>query len=208
MALTQQIGAGIDLTAAMLNTQSIPVVSSTADIVAPFTGQIVFNTTDTALYRYTGSAWVLFSGGPTWSLSRGTAQSIPNSAWTTLNFTEEDVDTGNMHAANADTIVITQPGLYGVTAKGSSTGSATGLRGCRLTLNGSADINTIKGSSVIVNNVGATFTTAIPLPTIYIQLLVNDVLRAQQWQNSGAALNTSVASLGDQTLFTGTWIRN
>lgn len=210
MALTQVFAANERPSATKLNEKSIPVVSAVGDVTAPYVGQIVFSTSDVRLWRCTATTptWVVFTGGPVWSLSRTLAQSIGNSAWTTNNFTEDDTDSDNMHAANADTVVITKAGLYAVTAKGSFVGNVTGQRGCRLTKNGTADANTIKGSSVIVNNVGATFTTAIPLPTVYPQLGVGDILRVQQWQNSGAALNTSVASLGDQTLFTGTWLRD
>jgi hypothetical protein len=210
MALTQIFAANERPSATKLNEKSIPVVSAVGDVSAPYVGQIVFSTSDSRLWRCTATTptWVVFTGGPVWALSRTTAQSIPNSAWTTLNFTEDDVDSDNMHAANADTVVITKAGLYALAAKGSNVGNATGQRGCRLTLNGSADGNTIKGTSVIVNNVGASFTAAIPLPSVYKQLAVNDTLRVQQWQNSGGALNTSVASLGDQTLFTGTWLRD
>jgi hypothetical protein len=208
MALTQQFTAGTRPTATKLNESSVPVVSSTADISAPFTGQLVFSTTDTRLWRYTGSAWAVFSGGPTWALSRGTVQSIPNITWTTLNWTEEDADTGNMHASNADTVVINQPGLYAVTAKSSFAANATGIRACRLTLNGTADANTVKGSSIILAPLTTGNVSAVATPTIYVQCALNDVLRAQTFQSSGAALNTSVASLGDQTLFTGTWLRD
>jgi hypothetical protein len=208
MALTQVFAAGTKPTATKLNESSIPVVSSTVDISAPYTGQIVFSTTDTRLYRYTGSAWRVFSGGPVWALSRGTVQSIPNIAWTTLNWTQDDVDTADMHPVNGDTVVINQAGLYAVTAKASFALNATGIRACRITLNGTADANTVKGSAFIMTVVSAGGIAAVSTPTLYIQCAVNDVLRAQAFQSSGAALNTSVASLGDQTLFTGTWLRD
>jgi hypothetical protein len=208
MALTQVFAAGTKPTATKLNESSIPVVSSTVDISAPYTGQVVFSTTDTRLYRYTGSAWRVFSGGPVWALSRGTVQSIGNIAWTTMNWTQDDVDTADMHPPNGDTVVINQAGLYAVTAKASFALNATGIRACRLTLNGTADANTVKGSSFIQTEISADGIAAVSTPTLYIQCAVNDVLRAQCFQSSGAALNTSVASLGDQTIFTGTWLRD
>jgi len=208
MAVTQQFTAGTRLTASALNTSSIPVVSAVADIVTPFTGQIIFNTTDTRLWRYTGSAWAIFTGGPAWALSRGTVQSIPNIAWTTLNWTEEDVDTGGMHPPNGDTVVINQAGLYAVTGKASFALNATGIRACRLTKNGTADANTVKGSSFIMTEISADGIAAVATPLLFIQCAVNDVLRVQCFQQSGAALNTSVSSLGDQTLFAGVWLRD
>lgn len=62
MALTQRWAAGEALSAEKLNTSSIPVVASTSDITTPYAGQIIFNTTDSMLYRYTGSAWVTYDG--------------------------------------------------------------------------------------------------------------------------------------------------
>lgn len=62
MALTQRWAAGEALSAEKLNTSSIPVVASTADITTPYAGQIIFSTTDSMLYRYTGSAWVTYDG--------------------------------------------------------------------------------------------------------------------------------------------------
>lgn len=78
MALTSQFASGVDLTAAMLNASSIPVVSSTADITTPFTGQVIFSTTGNVLYRYTGSAWTVFDPNTTW-ISKGANESITSS---------------------------------------------------------------------------------------------------------------------------------
>src|SRR4051794_29114146 len=121
MALTQVFTAGSRPSATKLNESSIPVVSSTSDISAPYTGQLVFSTTDTRLWRYTGSTWVVFTGGPTWALTHTTGQSIPNSAWTTMLWPDERVDTGGVHStsSNTDRVTITQAGLYSVSAKGS-----------------------------------------------------------------------------------------
>jgi hypothetical protein len=38
--------------------QSIPAVSTTSAIVAPYTNQLIYNTTDNIIYKYTGSAWI------------------------------------------------------------------------------------------------------------------------------------------------------
>lgn len=62
MSVTAQFTSGIDLRAATLNQSSIAVVTATTDITLPFTGMLIFNTTDNTMYRYTGSVWVPFSG--------------------------------------------------------------------------------------------------------------------------------------------------
>lgn len=62
MSVTAQFTSGVDLRAASLNQSSIAVVTATSDITLPFTGMLIFNTTDNTMYRYTGSVWVPFSG--------------------------------------------------------------------------------------------------------------------------------------------------
>lgn len=43
---------------------SLPVVSSTANIVAPYTDQVVVQSSDHLLYRYTGSTWSAVASSP------------------------------------------------------------------------------------------------------------------------------------------------
>ncbi len=204
MALTQQFQAGTRPTATQLNESSIPVVTSTANISAPFAGQIIFNSSDTRLYRYTGSAWRIFTGGPSWNLTRNTAFNLGTSAYTTVAWNNELNDSGNMHAANATTVVITQAGLYAVAAKGGFAPSATGLRGCKIQLNGSD----VEGSAVIINNAGGTFATAVVVPTLYIQCTVGDAVSMQQWHNVGSTITTATGSAADYPCFTGSWLHD
>lgn len=211
MALFQRWAGGEQPTATKMNETGLPVVATTADISSPYTGQLVFATSDTRLWRYTGSAWVVFSSGPTWAIYRGPTQSIPNNTWTNMSYTSEDTDTDNMHdnATNPDRVTISKAGLYALATKGSFVPNATGQRAARMTRNGTV----INGSSVIVNNSGAANDTSIVVPTLYLQCAVGDILRAQVWQQSGAALNTSDGTLGGDTngnvpLFTGTWLRD
>lgn len=209
MALTQVFTAGSRPSATKLNESSIPVVSSTSDISAPYTGQIVFSTTDTRLWRFTGSVWITFSGGPVWAFARTTAQSIANGTWTTVTWPTENIDTGNMHStvSNTDAVTINQAGVYSVSVKGGFAANSTGVRGARLLLNGTLDANAVQGATVLSlpNNIGP---AATPLPTVYLQLAVNDVLRVQVYQNSGGALNTAAIDPGDYPLFNGTWLRD
>lgn len=211
MALFQRWAGGEVPTATKLNETSLPVVSSTSDISAPYTGQLVFSTTDLRLWRYTGTAWAVFTGGPTWAIYRATAQSIPNNAWTVVNFDSEDTDTGNMHSTsvNSFAVIINQPGLYAISGKGGFVANNTGVRAVRLTRNG----NVINGSSVIVNATQGQV-TSMTTPSCYVQCALSDVLAVQVWQQSGGgALNTSSGtvgtdSAGDFPLFTGTWLRD
>lgn len=61
MALTSWLGAGGILTAAVYNSSSIPIVSADADIVTPVTNQVIYNSTEDTLKKYSGSAWVMFT---------------------------------------------------------------------------------------------------------------------------------------------------
>jgi hypothetical protein len=215
MALFQRWAGGERPTATKWNETSIPVVSTVADVSASYVGQIVFATSDTRLWRCTvaGSpgTWAVFSGGPTWSIYRAGTQSIPNNTWTNLLFTNEDVDTDNMHdlVTNTDRVTISKAGLYSIAMKGSFVPNATGQRAARMTRNGTV----INGGTVIVNNAGAANDTAIVVPTLFLQCAAGDILRAAVWQQAGVALNTSDGTLGGDTngnvpLFTGTWLRD
>lgn len=216
MALFQRWAGGEQPSATKWNETSIPVVATTADISAPYTGQLVFATSDGRVWRYTGSAWAVFTNGPTWAIYRAAAQTISNNTWTFVNFDSEDTDTGNMHSTSVNTFAVTinQPGLYAISGKGGFVANATGQRAVRLSRTpsgGSATV--INGSSVIFNNVGASNVASAPTPTCYVQCALNDVLGVQVWQQSGGNLNTSSGtvgtdSAGDFPLFTGTWLRD
>lgn len=207
MALTQVFAAGSRPSATKLNESSIPVVSATSDIISPYVGQIIFNTTDLRLYRYNGS-WITFTAGPTWALSRQTAQSIPNTTWTLINWDSEQTDTANMHSlvTNPFAVTISTPGLYAVAAKSAfaPVGAGTAIRGVRIYLNAANPI----GSSILTPTGSSTFTTCAVTPTLYIQCALNDVLGVECFHNNGSALNTSTASSADYPLFTGTWLRD
>lgn len=50
-------------TDAAINNHSVRVVVSTSDIASPYTGMIVFSTSDNLLYRYNGTTWKPYVGG-------------------------------------------------------------------------------------------------------------------------------------------------
>ena len=205
MALTGQFSSGVDLTAANLNASSIPVVSSTADIVTPFVGQIIFSTTDNRLYRYNGSAWIIFINGPTWQIRRNASMNLTSTTFTAITFDTDDNDTGNLHdpVTNSDRVTIAQAGLFALSAKGSWSTHATGTRYIDITLNGTI----IPGSSNRVSALATPDVTACATPTLYQQCLVGDILRVREWHNAGTTLTTATSS-ADQPLFTGAWLHD
>lgn len=215
MALLQRYAGGEQPSATKMNETSIPVVTTVADITAPYTGQIVFATADTRLYRCTnafGPTWVKFSGGPVWNIFRSTAQTIGNTAWTFVNWDDEadGVDTDNMHSTSVNpfAVTISTPGLYAITAKNGmapvGAPAANAIRGVRVNKNGGV----VKGSSVLTPVGGSTFTTVAVTPTLFVQCALNDVIGVEVFHNHGANLATSTASAADYPLFTGTWLRD
>lgn len=207
MALTQVFTAGAFPSATKLNESSIPVVSATSDISAPYTGQVVFNTTDSRLYRYTGSAWTSFTSGPICSVTNVAGQSIANNPnpYVSQLFDTELIDTDNMHSTstNTDRLTVVKAGVYMIVPKAHFIGNATGQRAVRLTLNGTTNAEVVAGSTTVANNAGSQG-TSIVAPTQFLQLAVGDVIRMQVWQNSGGALNTESGS----PLLSMVWLRD
>lgn len=201
MTLTQRWAGGEQPTATKWNETSLPVVSTTADISSPYAGQLVFATSDTRLWRYTGSTWAVFSSGPICSVTHSVVQAINNNVYTAQLFDTDLTDTDLMHStsSNTDRITVVKAGLYMVIPKAHYIANATNQRACKLTLNG-VDV---AGSVTVANNCG-TQGTSILGPTQLLQLAVNDILRMLVWQNSGGALNTEAGS----PLFTAMWLRD
>lgn len=72
--------------------------------------------------------------------TQGSTQTLTSGAWTSINFTAEQLDNYNGHStgSNPSRYVVQRPGLYyvyGLAAVGEASG-ATGYRACRLAVNG------------------------------------------------------------------------
>jgi hypothetical protein len=131
------------------------------------------------------AAWTLIGGRrPHAMLLRSAAQSINNSAWTTIAWDSEETDADGMHAASATTVSIPFDGFYLIEGAGNFVANATGARGARLRRNAAV----IPGgaastlASVAIN-------TSVVTPTRRIYCTQGDTIDLQVWQSSGAALN-------------------
>lgn len=119
--------------------QTIPIVSATGDITAPYTGQLIYNTTDAFIYRYTGSAWVAFaSGGDTSKLHEAryyndAAQSLADATVVTLQFPDIQYSSADVTASGTGNSVFTlnRAGVWRISANVRIV-SATGTNGERL----------------------------------------------------------------------------
>lgn len=129
-------------------------------------------------------------GPPVFSGVQGTAQSIPNGAWTSFTIDTEllDADGGHSTVTNTSRYTATVPGTYLVIGTSGWAGNVTGKRWLRLALNGSAINGTACGSDAHTSlNVGGHATSTI------INLNGStDYVEVQGQQASGGALNTNV----------------
>ena len=124
MTLTQQFVNG-PIDADDLNTSSIPVVTTLADIIAPFPGQMVFNLTDYLVYRYDGgtSSWIgiIPTGGANSTQmhearyeQKGSAQAVSTGTDTKMKFETAWTVSDDIVASgtNNTDFLLTRAGLY------------------------------------------------------------------------------------------------
>lgn len=119
--------------------------------------------------------------------SQGTSQTIPSGAWTSINFTAEQLDNYNGHSTstNPSRYVCQRPGVYfvhGLAALNDPSG-ATGYRTSRLLVNGTtayAGTSTVAASGTTAGSGTAA--------TAHIRLAVGDYVELQSFQSQGSAL--------------------
>jgi hypothetical protein len=218
VALTQQWQAPVKPTAAKLNTASIPVVSSTADItggIGPFVDQVIFNTTDNMLYRYDGSAWVAFmaTGGGTAATQhearyqQTVAQSCATGADTKLNFNSATYTSSDVTASgvsNTD-FLLNRGGVWLITVS---------MRW--VTNAGGGERHLFLSTGTVLGTLANRFagSTSGNVAATPVSQSVASILRvgagtsvfAGCFQNCGAALNTDIA-FGGSNHISLTWLR-
>lgn len=120
-------------------------------------------------------------------LRRTTTQSIPNNTWTAINFDAEDFDNygGHDNSTNPDRYTVQKTGVYVLTGSGDLVQNATGTRGVRFTVNGTA----VPGSAV-GPNAGASDLWSASISTV-LSLTAGDIVRLEVLQVSTAALNAN-----------------
>lgn len=218
MALTQQWQAPFRANIGRLNTSSIPVVSSTADIsggIGPFAGQLCFNTTDNMIYRYDGAAWIaiIATGGSTAATmhearyEQKAAQSIPNVTDTKLTFPTAVTVSNDITASgvgNTD-FAINRAGVWLITASIRFVAGTTGER------------HQFLSTGTVVGTLANRFVgdSSGNVATAPASLSVASVLRISTpgasvfsggYQSNGGALNTDVA-FGSSNHISFTWLR-
>lgn len=173
------------------------------------TGDIYYRDSDGKVSRLAigtdGQVLSVVSSLPAWInstpigciLHRSTVQSIPNSAWTEIQWNVEDYDSHGFHSTslNTDQIVIPagQAGFYAMGWGVQFTTNTTGYRSVKTTVNGSdGPYPANRGHDNITGD-----QSALPGSTPLIHFNEGDVIRVPVFQTSGGALNVNT----DNTFF-------
>lgn len=194
-------------------TDGVQVVASTSEIVLPFSGQLVFNTTDGLLYRYYNAAWgKLQSDIPACTLYMNTTKTHANSTDTDViwdgqleNWTSPAGTKMWDDGAQPARIYIRKDGyyLYGVALQYAA--NATGKRTCTITLNGigtptaltAIGYDTMQGTTAVSPNVLQV--------TRGRRFVAGDILRCNTWQNSGGNLQIIGNTIEGAMYFWAAW---
>jgi hypothetical protein len=131
-----------------------------------------------------------FAAPPSFRAHSEVAQTITNNAWISYNLEVEEFDAYGGHSTTTNTSRYTcqVAGLYLCTGIATFAANATGLRGGRLAVNGSAYHGTFVKETAFASGSNAIGTTAI------IPLAVGDYVEVQGNQNSGVDLAASSTS--------------
>lgn len=112
-------------------------------------------------------------------------QSIPNAAWTEIDWNLDLIDPCGLHSttSNNSTIFIKTAGWYRLTGLGNFASNGTGNRQLRFLLNG----NVIDRSTA--SSAGSSATNSVLFSSVMLYVANGDNLRTEVYQSSGGALN-------------------
>lgn len=130
------------------------------------------------------------NGVPRFRGYQGTAQSVANNTWVSVTLDSEEYDSDNGHSTttNSSRYVVQVPGTYLIIGSIGLVSNATGNRGCRITVSGTA----VYGSFVKTATPDSTGSAGLITAASHV-CGVGDYIEIQVHQNSGAALNTNAA---------------
>lgn len=132
---------------------------------------------------------------PVGQFYQSAVQSVPNGAWTSLNFDLTDRDTygGHSNVTNNSRYTAVVAGVYELTGGGGFATNATGTRDVAWAKNGT--LLTAPGGTCTANAVSG-LQTAVDAPTLQVFLNVGDYVELQAFQSSGGALNVATGQYG------------
>lgn len=183
--------AGDVLTASDVNTylgqQSVIVCTSGTRPSSPVEGMTVYETDTDMLRSYTGSAWQWTPGLKPHVLLAKTTASVANNTMTTINWTSEVKDVGNMWSAGSSSLItIPYDGVYRVEliVRWASQTTAAGLRVARI------DVGGVEQMTFYLPTTSALNATNVITPLSYVmQMTAAEQIECKVYQNSGGALD-------------------
>lgn len=131
----------------------------------------------------------LIGNAPGAIASRATAQALPDSAATVVQFPTELFDNDGMFAPGGSGLTVVTPGVYTVKGGVSLSGNTAGIRVMEFTLNGAI----VGGPSEGVPFASAGDTRLSG--SVDLVCVANDVIRIQAFQNNGNPQNINAARL-------------
>jgi hypothetical protein len=148
---------------------------------------------------YNGLTFLL--NPPVFSGYQGTAQSIPQNAWTPLAIDNSTIDSygGHSNSTNNSRYVAQVAGWYTVCGVYAPVGNTASFRGVRIQVNGSP----ILGAAAYMTPGAYSAELGCVTPTRDIYLNVNDYVEVAAWQNAA----TTLATVLDADLRSGLWLR-
>lgn len=120
--------------------------------------------------------------------------SVNNAAWTALTWDVEDWDSAADYWTGSSALIVRTPGTYIISGAASFANNVTGNRGLRIRINAATTV-----AQDMRLAAGGTDTTDIPI-TEQFNLALNDAVRLEAWQTSGAALNVVATSVWSPSL--------
>lgn len=151
-----------------------------------------------------GAALTFALDPPIIQIRQTSAQSIPDGVWTSITCSVEDVKHSFTHSGGSPSrIVAVYPGRHLISGAASWAFNATGSRGARIAVNGTA----VDGAGALQDAVSASYGNTVPVPALFIYLNVGDYAEIQGFQDHGSALNTSSTATA-QSFLVAEWVGN
>ena len=135
----------------------------------------------------------LWAPRPACHLYRSAAQTVANTTYTDMLWTNEEYDNASMHSttANTDRITIPEAGFYVVGYHLFFSANTTGDRNSFITLNDTAEAANANLRTWCRVDASGTFNYGVSTGSVGLSLVAGDILRVEVHQSSGGNLNTA-----------------
>lgn len=152
-----------------------------------------YASTESNAYIGTNGNLDFLASPPSASAFRNTAQAITNATWTTINFDQEEWDSGGLHStsSNPSRFTISTSGKYVVIAYVAFAFNGSGRRGTLFRVNGGG---TDRNPTLLNPTTTGTANFGLTNSTV-MSFSAGDYLEVFAWQDSGGSLNVPNANM-------------